>query len=162
MPHLPEGAIFFLEYPPKRASTKPEAPPAPQPNTVKAIVAIWIVVNDLDRSSEDLLTLGFSPGGSFRYAKLGAQAREFRSGRSRIVLLQANAGGLAAHFASTRGQGLLGMTLEVADLQKATALVEEHTQRCFPTYRGRYGRSFFIPPELAAGAWIEMVQKSRK
>ena len=159
LPHLPDGAIFFLEYPPKIASTTPSQLPVRQPNTAEHIAAVWIVVNDLKKASADVRALGFRPVRSLRSKILGADGREFAAERGSIVLLHARRNGPAAQFARERGEGVLGFTLTVTDLAKARALLEKNTKRRLFTYRGFYGNSFLIPAELAAGAWIEMAQK---
>jgi catechol 2,3-dioxygenase-like lactoylglutathione lyase family enzyme len=153
--HLPEGSIFFVNY--------PEQEPARtvvQPNTTQATVAVWIVVKDLDKSSQEVEKLGFAPGRVLDSKSLGARAREFETGLGRILLLQASSSGKpAANFFHEHGPGVMGFTLAVTDLAKAQSMIGAKTGMQLQTYDGVYGRSFLVPSDLANGVWIEMVQK---
>ncbi len=159
MPHLPEGAVFFLEYPPRITSNTPNPIPVLQPNTAEKILAVWIVVNDIEKASEDVLTLGFRPVRRLKSKTLGADGREFATDLGSIVLLHAKGKGPVAQFARERGDGVMGFTLSVTELEKARALIGQNTKRRLSSYHGFYGTSFLIPAELAAGAWIELAQK---
>lgn len=160
LPHLPEGAIFFLEYPPrKREGGDSKAAPMGQTNTAERIIAVWIVVKDLARAVEEMEMLGFRRFRSMRSATLGAEVREFAADRGQIVLLGAAGSGAAAQFAKARGMGVIGFTLAAADLERARALVERSNGQHFETYQGLYGTSFLIPGDLADGAWNEMAQE---
>jgi Glyoxalase-like domain len=159
MPHLPDGAIFFLEYPPKKAEGGPKTVPPQQTNTTEQILAVWIVVKNLAKSTADMEALGFHQARSLRSAMLGSEAREFAAARGRIVLLRATGNGPVARFAKVRGEGVMGFTLAAADVERARALIERSASRLLNTYDGWYGRSVLIPADLAMGAWIEMVQK---
>ena len=81
--HLPEGAIFFLEYPPKSVKSPQSQPPVTQPNTAESIVAVWILVMDLSKASEDAEALGFRQARSLESQTLRAQGRQFETGRGR-------------------------------------------------------------------------------
>jgi hypothetical protein len=161
LPHLPEGAIFFLEYPPKKkAGGEPKpAPPVRQPNTTERIVAVWIVVKDLAKAADEMELLGFRRSRSLRSGALGAEVREFAADRGRIMLLGAAGNGAVARFANARGTGVMGFTLAAADLERARAMVERSNGQRVETYQGLYGTSFLIPGDSAAGAWIEMAQE---
>jgi catechol 2,3-dioxygenase-like lactoylglutathione lyase family enzyme len=158
--HLPEGAIFFLEYPPRKQQ-RSEAAPAPmqQPNTAERIVAVWIVVQDLAQAADEMEMLGFRRCRSVRSAHFGAEVREFAAVHGRILLLGAAGKGLVAEFANARGTGVMGFTLAAANLEIARALVERSSGRHLETYHGLYGTSLLIPGDSAAGAWIEMAQE---
>jgi len=58
-------------------------------------------------------------------------------------------------------QGIIGLSIEVADLGKARQLAESGTGRKLETYKGFYGTSFLLPPEVTHGVWIEMFQVER-
>jgi hypothetical protein len=53
----------------------------------------------------------------------------------------------------------MGLTLAVDDITKARSLIGGKTNRDLPIYEGVYGKSFLVPPEVASGVWIEMVEK---
>jgi catechol 2,3-dioxygenase-like lactoylglutathione lyase family enzyme len=153
--NLPDGAIFFVEYP-----VQVQARTVVQPNTTQGTVAVWIVVKDLEKASQESEKLGFHLGRVLDFKGLGARARELDTGRGKILLLEVNSPGKpAATFLHERGQGVMGFTLAVGDIAKAQSLTGKNANREFPTYGGIYGKSFLIPPELTSGVWIEMVQK---
>lgn len=152
--NLSVGSIFFVEYPyPQPAKT------VIHPNTTQALLAVWILVKDLQKASQELEALGFHPARSLDFKNLGAEGREFETGRGKIVLLEANSSNKpAAIFLRDRGQGLMGFTLAVGDLAKAQSLIGEKTKTKFSTYDGAYGKSFLVPPEMTSGVWLEMAQ----
>jgi hypothetical protein len=155
LPHIPEGAVFFVQYPPRKS------PPStvPQPNTAKAIRAIWIVVRDVKGATTDIQALGFKHLRSMKSNTLGAEGEEFGSERGNIVLLRPKASGAAAEFSRQRGEGVMGISLLVDNADRAREIVEKGTGRTLRMYKGWYGTSFLIPAETASGAWIEMVQR---
>lgn len=157
--NLPDGAIFFVEYPPRDTASK-TPPPESHPNTAQGTVAVWILVKELEKASKDSEKLGFRSGRLLDFQALGARGQEFETGLGKIVLLEANSPAKpAADFSRDRGQGVMGITVAVGDLAKAQSLIEKNTKRKLLPYEGTYGRSFLVPAELTSGVWIEMVQK---
>jgi catechol 2,3-dioxygenase-like lactoylglutathione lyase family enzyme len=155
--NLPDGAVFFLQYPQESLERRSSLPPPENINTARGILAVWIVVNDLNSASNDAKALGFRP---VRSQALGTTGREFETGRGKIVLLQGRApDGPAARFTRDRGDAVVGISLAVDDLGQARELIEKNSKRIIESYPGYYGNSFLVPPELSCGTWIEMVQK---
>jgi Glyoxalase-like domain len=158
--HLPEGSIFFCEYPREALARRQAEAPSTPTNTVQGIVAVWILVKDLSGAVSDAETLGFRQMRPVESKILGAQGEEFETARGKIVLLRAKTtDGRAAQFVRDRGEGVMGVTLDVIDIPKAQTLIEKTVKRALPVYAGFYGNSFLVPAELACGVWIEMVQK---
>lgn len=156
---LPDGAIFFVEYPWQR-TTATSAAQFAQPNTVHGTIAVWILVKDLEKASKDVETLGFHSGRLLDFKVLGARGRECQTGHGSILLLEPNSPGKpAADFSHERGEGVMGVTLAVGDLGNAKSLIEKNTRRELRSYDGIYGKSILVPAELANGVWIEMVQE---
>jgi hypothetical protein len=152
---LPDGAIFFVEYP-----VQPSARTVVQPNTAQGMAAVWIAVRDLQKASQEAERLGFHPGRLLEFKNLGARGRELQTSPGKIVLLEANSSGKpTADFLRERGQGVMGLSLAVGDIAKARSLIGGKANRDLPIYEGVYGKSFLVPPEVASGVWIEMVQK---
>jgi catechol 2,3-dioxygenase-like lactoylglutathione lyase family enzyme len=130
--NLPDGAIFFVEYP-----VQPSARTVVQPNTTQGMAAVWIVVKDLQKASQKSEALGFHPGRLLDFKQLGAQGRELQTGPGKILLLEANSSGKpTASFLRERGQGVMGLTLAVGDIAKARSLIGGKTNRELPTYEG--------------------------
>jgi len=159
LPHLPDGAIFFLEYPPKKPAGQPAAMPPVQTNGTQQIRAVWIVVTDLDSASDDMQILGFSRVRSVTSHVLGAEGYEFSTERGEIVVLRAVGPGPAAQFRRERGEGVMGFSLVTPSLERSRAIVEKGMGRSVETYAGLYGKSVLITPERASGAWIEIEQE---
>lgn len=158
--NLPDGAIFFLEYPPESLARRRSLPPAVNTNSAQGILAVWIVVKDLSTSRKDAETLGFRFVRTLESQTLRATGQEFETNLGNIVLLQGSiSDGPTARFIRDRSEGVMGLSLEVKDFVKTRALIETNAGRSFAPYTGFYGKSFLIPAELSCGAWIEMVQK---
>ena len=83
--NLPNGAIFFVEYPAQQS-----AQTVVQPNTALGTVAVWIMVKDLEKAVKESETLGFHPGRLLDFKALGARGCELDTGRGKILLLEAN------------------------------------------------------------------------
>jgi hypothetical protein len=49
-------------------------------------------------------------------------------------------------YLSDHDEGIIGLSVEVADLGKARQLAESGTGRKLETYKGFYGTSFLLPP----------------
>jgi len=159
LPHLPEGSIFFLQYPVSDPDTAGKPAASGPANTATRIRAVWIVVRDLAMAANDIEKLGFRAARSQRSIVLNADIREFSSGDGNIVLVHPTGAGLAANFAAERSEGVLGMTLEVADSKHALELIKRGTGQSLAMYQGLYGSSFSIDAGAAAGVWIEMVRR---
>jgi catechol 2,3-dioxygenase-like lactoylglutathione lyase family enzyme len=133
-----------------------------QANTAVGIEAVWVVVNDLDAAVRAYGSIGMSAGKKREFRHLGANGQEIETGRGRIVLLKPKGiRGRAASFLAKKGEGIMGLSIEVSSLWTARTLLEKNTNRKFSTYAGAYGDSILIPAEIAHGVWIEMFQKSK-
>jgi len=65
-----------------------------------------------------------------------------------------------ANFLSDHHDGeIIGVSIEVTDLDKAISWVEAHSGRKLEPYDGFYGRSILIPPDLTHGVWMEFLQR---
>jgi len=159
MANLPEGSIFFLEYPAASLKKIMSAESPAQPNTSLSTAAVWIAVKDMNKAGTDIEALGLHRGRMLESKTLGARAQEFDTDHGKIILLQAaDKDGPVARFVNER-EGVMGFTLEVTDLSKARTLIEKNVGQTFAEYDGFYGKSFLIPSKFASGAWIEMVKK---
>jgi len=69
--HMPEGSIFFCQYPQANINRKTEALSAPV-NAVNGIIAVWILVKDLDEGVKQVDALGFRRTRPFNSKFLGA------------------------------------------------------------------------------------------
>lgn len=84
-----------------------------------------------------------------------------KAGQGVLLLLKSsNKGGLLANYLSDQVGGIIGLSVEVSDLTKARQWAESGTGRKLETYKGVYGTSFLLPPEVTHGVWMEMYQTS--
>ncbi len=92
--------------------------------------------------------------------ELGAIGREIDAGQGMILLVQPTSKkGKVASFLADRGEGIMGISVEVASLETARELLEKNTKRKFGHFPGPYGNSILIPPEITHGLWIEFFQR---
>jgi len=133
------------------------------PNTAMGIHAVWFAVHSAESQLRTLRDAGFE-GGESREAKfLSAHGGEVKAGHGVLLLLESSKrAGLLTKFLSDHDEGIIGLSVEVADLGKARRLAESGTGRKLETYKGFYGASFLLPPEVAHGMWMEMYQPARR
>ena len=163
-PVLPADSIGFVQYAARdeRIGEANASGRTHHANTAKRIAAVWIVVRDLKAATKAFGLAGLAAGAGRKFPALGATGREIEAGGGRIVLLEPKGKtGKAASFLTERGEGIMGVSIEVGSLETARALLEKNTKREFGSYAGAYGNSILIPAELAHGVWIEMFQKAR-
>jgi len=155
--------IFLIEYVYAGWGEKSRAEGLMEhPNAARCIHAVWFAVRDAEAQSRTLGDAGLVVGESREAKFLGAHGREVRAGQGVLVLLQSSdKNGLLAKYLSDHDegtQGIIGLSIEVADLAKARQLAESSTGRKLETYKGSYGPSFLLPPEVTHGVWMEMFQ----
>jgi hypothetical protein len=116
LPHLPEGSVFFVQYPPGTAPITQVT----QPNTATGLVSAWIVVSDVRRAGLDLESIGFRRVRDVTSSVIGGSGSEYAAQRGSIVLLGASrTPAPVATFNSQRGEGVMGISVRVADLDAA-------------------------------------------
>jgi len=163
-PVLPADSIGFVQFAAReeRIRQANASGRTNHPNTAKRIAAVWIVVKDLKAATKAFETAGFLAADKRKFSELGATGREIEAGTGRIVLLEPKGRtGKAASFLSERGEGIMGVSLEVGSLETVRSLLEKNTHRNLAPYAGPYGHSILIPADVAHGIWIQMFQKRR-
>lgn len=131
------------------------------PNTALRLHSVWFAVRDLEDQLQNLHDAGFEPGADREVRFLGAEGREIKAGLGRLILLQSSdKDGLLSRFLSDHDDGnIIGVSIEVSDLNKARSWVEGRSGRNLEPYNGYYGRSIMIPPDLTHGVWMELFQR---
>jgi len=129
------------------------------PNTAVGIHAVWFAVHDAEAQLRVLRDAGFEVGESREARFLSAHGREVKAGRGALLLLESSdKDGLLTKYLSDHDEGIIGLSIEVADLGKAHQLAESGTEKKLETYKGFYGTTFVLPPEVTHGMWLEMFQ----
>jgi 4-hydroxyphenylpyruvate dioxygenase-like putative hemolysin len=110
-------------------------------------------VATIHRAKQNLL------GESREVKFLSAHGREVKAGLGVLLLLESSEkDGLLSRYLSDHDEGIIGVSIQVADLGKARQLAESGTGRKLETHKGFYGTSFHLPPEVTHGVWLEMFQ----
>ena len=65
---------------------------------------------------------------------------------------------MVADFAAERGEGIMGVSIKVGDLQTALALVNGNSGLTLQTFKYKGRDRSLIPPSLTHGFLIEMVE----
>lgn len=152
--------LFLIEYLSAERREKRRAEGLmDHPNTAVGIHAVWFAVHDAQAQLRVLRDAGFEVGESREARFLGAHGREVKAGRGALLLLESSdKDGLLTKYLSDHDEGIIGLSIEVADLGKAHQFAESGTGRKLETYKGFYGTSFLLPPEVTHGVWLEMFQ----
>ncbi|HLX09951.1 MAG TPA: VOC family protein [Thermoanaerobaculia bacterium] len=159
----PDNSTFFLDYDEAQVQQLfldvPALAPRPHPNTAQRIDTLWLVVSDLDTAIAFYTGLGLQvEARNERIDYLGARSTRVRMHNATLALLQPDGPGLAADFAADRGEGILGVSVAVRDLDAAHRLVEGNTMLTLPIFRFHGRDRFLIPASLPHGVLIEMVE----
>jgi catechol 2,3-dioxygenase-like lactoylglutathione lyase family enzyme len=152
--------IFLVEYVSTTWTDKARAEGRmDHPNTAMGVHAAWFAVHDTQARLRVLRDAGFEIGESREMKFLRAHGREVKAGAGTLLLLGSDdKDGLLTKYLSDHDEGIIGLSIEVADLGKAHQLAESGTGRKLETYKGFYGTSFLLPPEVTHGLWLEMFQ----
>ncbi len=131
------------------------------PNTAQCLHSVWFAVSDLDVSLRNLHDAGFESGETREAKYLGAKGREVKAGKGCMLLLRSvYQKGVLNTFLQDHDDGqIIGISIEVSDLNQAHSWVEGHSQHKLEPYKGYYGRSIMIPPDLTHGVWMELFQR---
>jgi catechol 2,3-dioxygenase-like lactoylglutathione lyase family enzyme len=157
--HLPDGSVFFLEYPAAVLKRIKSRKSVPQPNTAVGIAAVWILPASVPTASADLTAMGLRESAQKHLSGLGATSTEFETTVGKLLLVKPdNAEGPAGKFQQLHREGIMGLSVWVRDLKAAQAWTERAAAHPLPVYDGLFGRSILVPPDLMAGTWIEFVE----
>jgi catechol 2,3-dioxygenase-like lactoylglutathione lyase family enzyme len=131
------------------------------PNTALRIHSVWFAVRDLDASLRNLCDAGFEPGETREAKFLGAKGREVKAGGGSMLLLRSlDQKAVLNTFLQDHDDGsIIGVSIEVSDMNKARSWVEGRSGHKLEQYMGYYGRCIMIPPDLTHGIWMELFQR---
>jgi catechol 2,3-dioxygenase-like lactoylglutathione lyase family enzyme len=162
--------VFFVEYVATRNAEARAVGAMDHPNTAMGIHSVWFAVHDAETHLRSLRDIGLEAGESREVKFLSAHGREVKVGQGVLLILESsNNDGLLAKYLSDRvgpqgrcncpdDDGIIGLSVEVADLGKARQMAESGTGTKLETYKGFYGTSFLLPRDVTHGMWMEMYQ----
>jgi catechol 2,3-dioxygenase-like lactoylglutathione lyase family enzyme len=159
----PDNSNFFLDYDEAQVHQMfvdfPALAPRPHPNTAQKIDTLFLVVSDLDAAIDYYEGLGLEVGSKHkRIPYLGGRGAKVRYRNNTVTLLEPEGPGLAADFAAERGEGILGVSIQVGSLETARSLVNRKTGLNLQTFTYKGRERFLIPASLTHGFMIEMVE----
>ncbi|MGC1650204.1 MAG: hypothetical protein WA741_30640 [Candidatus Sulfotelmatobacter sp.] len=62
-------------------------------------------------------------------------------------------------YLSDHDEGIIAVSVEVSDLSKSHRMAESATNSKIGIYKGTYGQSFLLSPDVTHGVWLEMFQR---
>jgi catechol 2,3-dioxygenase-like lactoylglutathione lyase family enzyme len=158
----PDNSNFFLDYDEAQVHelfvNDPVLAPRPHPNTAQRIDTVWLVVADLEAAIDFYTGLGLPVVRHETLGYLGGSGALVLYHNANLALLQADGPGLVADFAADRGEGILGVSVEVRDLHAAQRLVENGTGLTLPIFRYAGRERFLVPASQTHGVLVEMVE----
>lgn len=170
-PFDPGENLFFIQYGPHEVWSKVEEKypqfkqdPAKSvhANGALRLHAVWMSVENLGDSTKAYESIGLVRGTKMTLSAIGASAQEIRAGNGAILLLTPDApGGHLQEFMADRGQAVMGVSIEVEDIERTRAVLKERLHQELAVYSGAFGKSVLVPGQLAAGAWIEFFQNGK-
>lgn len=150
--------IFFIQYSVNRSTDLRATQRAIHANTADAIRSVWMVVANLSAQMQTLRDAGFETTEAGTVKVLGARGRAYKVGAGQIVLLDAkDKSPEVKEFVAKFGEGIIGISVEVANLEMARAAAQSGAHATFANVDSR---GFLVPAALAHGLWIEMSAQS--
>jgi catechol 2,3-dioxygenase-like lactoylglutathione lyase family enzyme len=158
----PDNSTFFLDYDEAQVQKMfvrfPVLAPRPHANSAKRIDTLFLVVADLDEAVDFYRGLGLEVRKNKRIRYLGGRGAEVRYHGNTLALLQPDGPGLVADFVAERGEGILGLSVQVKNLQKARRYVNGHAGLNLQTIEENGRDRFLVPVSLTHGLLVEMVE----
>lgn len=159
----PDNSNFFLDYDEIQVQQMfvdfPVLAPQPHPNTAQRIDALWLVVADLDAAIDFYEGLGLEVRSKHhKIHYLGGRGAEVRYRDNNLILLEPDGPGVVADFAAGRGEGILGVSIQVGNLQTALDLVNGNTGLGLETFKYKGRNRLLIPAALTHGFLVEMTE----
>ena len=166
LPKETPGGPFLIEY---NRANQPERAKDPEvarkralerihPNRAIRLSAVWIAVKNLNASIETYKRLGLVPGRAIDVPELAADGREIAAGSGLLLLLAPKAAqnsGPVDDFLASRGEGLMGVTIEVADIARVRHYLKAHAAGVLDP-RWESDDHVLIPGAAAHGLWLRL------
>jgi catechol 2,3-dioxygenase-like lactoylglutathione lyase family enzyme len=159
----PDNSNFFLQYDDVQVLRMfedfPVLAPRPHPNTAQKIDTLWLVVSDLDDAIAFYEGLGLKVTSKHqKIPYLGGRGATVEYHDNTLALLVPDGPGPVADFAAERGEGILGVSIQVGNLDTARDLIQGNTGLDLEVFASRGRDRFLVPASLTHGLLIEMVE----
>jgi hypothetical protein len=130
------------------------------PNKALGITSVWLAVRDLDEARRQYLELGLVASAPVQQAYLGAHGVEMRAGQGSLLLLSPDGPDTRlAQFLGRRAAALVGLAVQVESVAWTQGLLQRRLATTLPAYRGSAGPAVLVPPERAAGTFVEFFER---
>ncbi len=147
------GDPFFVDY--NLPENDGPGPRSDQPNGARRVSSVWIVVKDVEQAAQAYQRAGFVRKGRVSLPDIKAVGVALGAGDGDILLLNPTSEGELRQRHRTYGDHIVGISLEVANLETTRRLLQERLEQSLPPVRGVYGRSILTPSMEALGLWME-------
>lgn len=147
------GNPFFVEY---NLGDSPRAAPPVHKNGARKLSSVWILTSDVKAAEAAYNRAAFTRRARVSLPEVGAKGVALGGGSGEILLLEPTRWGVMQQRLIKRGPHVVGMSIEVADLDAAGRLLEERFGIKIGRYRGRFGRSLLAPSLEPLGLMIEL------
>ena len=146
-----DGPLSYFFFAPLGAGTRLNHSPTDRPahfrhpNGSRRLAAVWLAADDFSAERGLFARLGAAARPVTAHVPGTVRAEAIALASGRVMLLP-------GRFQRVRERRIVGLTVAVDDLARTGALL---AARGVPVTRGPGGGSLFVPPERAAGVWIE-------
>jgi hypothetical protein len=150
--------LFFIDYAVLRHNVEraEDGRAARQhPDTARELSAVWLLSSDADADRRQLERMGFSGAAPVRMAQIAARGFAVPVGHKQVVVLQPDGAGMAAEALRRGGSQVFGVSIGVADLDRAKRQVERGYEKALVGYHGLLGNSFLAPTQGDLGLLVE-------
>lgn len=152
------SGLFFIDYAPESstpAHVADDRAMREHPNGARAVTAMWLLSADADANRKQFERMGLAGAVSVRIAQVSARGYCVPVGGKRMLVLQPDGAGIAADALRGGGPQVLGVSIGVADFDKAKRRVERGYEKELASYRGPMGESFLAPTQDDLGLLME-------
>ncbi len=150
--------LFFIDYARlgnTAARTEDDRAAREQPDTARELSAVWLLSSDADADRRQFERMGFKGATPVRMTQIAAHGFAVPVGRKRVLLLQPDGAGMAAEALGKGGPQVFGVSIGVADLDRAKRQVERGYEKALASYHGVLGDSFLAPTRDDLGLLVE-------
>jgi hypothetical protein len=150
--------LFFIDYAP-RASTPSrvmdDRVASEHPNGAGDLSAVWLLSGDAAKDREQFKRMGYASASPVRIPQISANGYCVPVGQKRIFVLQPDGNGIAADALRSGGPQVLGVSIGVADLDRAQRRASRGYEKPLVSYHGLLGDSFLAPTQEDLGLLME-------
>ena len=150
--------LFYIDYSTLQATparTVDNTVAREHPNGARALTGIWLLSSDAEADRLQFERMGFDGATPVRLPRIGAQGYCIPVGNRRLLALQPDGSGIAAQALREGGPQVLGISIEVADIERAQRRVERGYDTQVSRYREAQGDAFLAPTQADLGLLVE-------